>query len=85
MEEKITAWVARDERDKLICFPYGKPIKFTECDCLEIPIKGYWDYDDDKLSMEPFNVLFLDKKLFPQVKWEDDEPTKVELTIEVCD
>ena len=23
--------------------------------------------------------------LFPQVKWEDEEPTKVELTIKICE
>ena len=29
--------------------------------------------------------LFLDDRLFPQVKWEDKEPTKVELSIKVCE
>ena len=27
----------------------------------------------------------LNKDLFPQVKWEDSEPTKVELTIKICE
>lgn len=28
--------------------------------------------------------LVIDRHLFPQVKWEDEEPTKVELTIKIC-
>ena len=28
--------------------------------------------------------LVIDRHLFPQVKWEDKEPTKVELTIKIC-
>lgn len=83
MEEKITAWIARDERGNLLCFPHGKPIKVTEWENWEMPIKGYWDYDDEELSMDPSNVLCLNKKSFPQVKWEDEEPTEVELTIKI--
>lgn len=29
--------------------------------------------------------LVIDRHLFPQVKWEDKEPTKVELTIKICE
>lgn len=29
-------------------------------------------------------VLLSVKNSFPQVKWEDEEPTKVELTIKIC-
>lgn len=29
--------------------------------------------------------LFENQELFPQVKWEDEEPTKVKLTIEICE
>ena len=28
--------------------------------------------------------LVIDRHLFPQVKWENEEPTKVELTIKIC-
>ena len=84
MEEKIIAWIARDEEGGLYCFPHGKPIKVIDGSDWEIPTKGYWDYDDDELSMNPFNVLSLNKKLFPQVKWKDEEPTNVELTIKIC-
>ena len=80
MKEKITAWVARDEAGGLFCFPHGKPIKVDEGDW-EMPTKGYWDYDDEELSMGPLNVLSLGEKLFPEVKWEDKEPTEVEITI----
>lgn len=30
------------------------------------------------------DTLVIDRHLFPQVKWEDEEPTKVELTIKIC-
>lgn len=82
MEEKITAWIARDERGYLFAFHYGKPIKIEEYDW-EMPSPGYWDYEDEELSMNPENVWELGKKLFPQIKWEDKEPTKVELTIKI--
>lgn len=26
----------------------------------------------------------IDKNNFPEVKWEDEEPTKIELTIKIC-
>ena len=83
MEDKITAWIARDESGELFCFPHGKPIKITECDELDLSREGQWCYDDELLSMESSSVLPLNKKSFPQVKWEDEEPTKVELTIKI--
>lgn len=72
MEETITAWIARDEDGGLYCFYHGKPIKVDGGDW-ELPTKNYWDY------------VSLDKNLFPQIKWEDEEPTKVELTIKICE
>lgn len=73
MEDKITAWVARDTSETLT-FYQTKPIKSID--------DGLWICSDsDKIT-----TLFGDEFLFefPQVKWEDDEPTKVELTIKVC-
>ena len=59
MEEKITAWIARDESGEVF-FYSEKPHKYNEI--------GAWDG----------RLL-----LFPQTKWEDEEPTKVELTIKI--
>lgn len=64
MEEKITAWVARDENGEIHVYT-TKPWK----------LDGQWVTNDDGV----------DKNKFPNVKWKDDEPTEVELTIKVCD
>jgi hypothetical protein len=61
MEEKITAYIARDENGALY-FYSEKPFKSNEY--------GAWE---GKLIQ------------FPQVKWEDEKPTKVELTIKICE
>jgi hypothetical protein len=66
MEEKITAWVARDDVcDKLVLHLH-KPY-FKE--------EGMW-----KSSFIP---RVLEQDLFPDIKWEDEEPTEVELTIKI--
>ena len=70
MEEKITAWVARD-KDGTLCFYEQKPIKNEDT----------WDYVDGGLSTVGKDEFLFE---FPQVKWEDEEPTKVELTIKIC-
>ena len=72
MEEKITGWVARDKQGDLYLYneePY-KDNKYSE-----------WliGFDNEGKYIE------IDSKLFPQVKWEDEEPTKVELTIKICE
>ena len=69
MEQKITAWVARD-KDGTLCFYEQKPIKG----------ENIWNYVDGGLSTVGRDE-FLFK--FSQVKWEDKEPTKVELTIKI--
>lgn len=69
MEEKITAWVAREQDGTLILYVGGMPFKGT----------NFWKlYDPDGIGMQ-----YLNKESFPQVKWEDKEPTKVELTIKI--
>ena len=73
MEEKIKdfdAWVARDEYGQLCVYFYDKPVKNTH--------KHRWD----PTGREEFRYINDDK--FPKVKWEDEEPTKVELTITIC-
>lgn len=66
MEEKITAWVARDKNSGLYIHTL-EPNKE----------KDFWIGLGDN--------LVIDRHLFPQVKWEDEEPTKVELTIKIKD
>ena len=74
MEEKIIAWLARDINGTLsLVLDSRAPLKKTKIEWLPHfqPYDGFF--------------LFLDDRLFPQVKWEDKEPTKVELTIKVCE
>ena len=37
--------------------------------------------DDCWICSYPANMVELDKELYPEVKWEDDEPTEVKLII----
>lgn len=74
MEEKITGWVARDINGNLSLIPDSRaPLKKTKIEWLPRfqPYEGFY--------------LFLDDRLFPQVKWEDKDPTKVEITIKTCE
>ena len=64
MEEKITAWIARD-KDGFLCLSASPPQKSNDI----------WITSD----------FVIGKNNFPQVKWEDEEPTKVELTIKICE
>ena len=67
MEEKITAWLARDINGILnLVLDSRAPLRKTKIEWLPcfLPYEG--------------SYLILDNKLFPQVKWEDKEPTKVE-------
>lgn len=69
------AWIARDDgfegEDGDLCLFCNKPKKTT------IGGLGCW------LDMyhEP---EYLDSKLFPQIKWEDEEPTEVEVLVRLC-
>ena len=62
MEEKITAWIARDENGEIYIYT-TEPRK----------LKRQWEVIDKGF----------DKNQFQQIKWEDEEPTKVELTIKI--
>lgn len=70
MEEKITAWIARNKDTSLYIYIGECPYK-TDCD---------WDvvYRDGDYIQE------LNSNSYSQVKWEDEEPTKVELIIKIC-
>ena len=66
MDEKITAWVARNKSGVIAM--YGcKPEKTHS---------GAW-------VSRGFDFFCLKGNSFPQVKWEDKEPTEVELTIKI--
>lgn len=69
MEEKITAWVARD-KDGVVTLFNKKPRKSD--------YYPEWVIDEGE-------YLEIGRNLSPQVKWEDVEPTKVELTIKIKD
>lgn len=74
MEEKITAWIARDENMSLFLF-LVKPEKYNIYKC--------WDCKNEEGLYS--NNKELNKNLFPEVKWEDKKPTEVELTIKICE
>lgn len=65
-------YVAREESGTLQLFR-NKPTKFV----FSYPWnkKHGWFVNDEDISME------IDANLFPEVKWEDEEPTEVELVI----
>jgi hypothetical protein len=69
MDEKIIAWIARDEDTSLYIYIGECPYK-TDCD---------WDvvYRDGDYIQE------LNSNSYSQAKWEDKEPTEVELTIKI--
>ena len=70
MEEKITAWVARDKNGSLFIYE-EKSIKH---DHSWKPSVSFYDEYFYSLN-DHFNLS--------QVKWEDEEPTEVELTIKI--
>lgn len=72
MEEKITAWIARDLFGDLTIF-LEKPKRHSESTIWGLEYGGEGKYFE------------INRNLFPQVKWEDKEPTKVELLIKVCE
>lgn len=67
--KEIEAWVARDRNGHLNLWRL-KPVKFSTI----------W------LSLQMFTMGFirLPRVLLPEVKWSDEEPTKVKITIERC-
>ena len=59
-------WLARDWDDSLWLIIGVEPIK----------LQFIWGYPPDATSVE------LDSRLYPDVQWSDDKPTKVKLVIE---
>lgn len=70
MEEKITAWIARDKVTGLYLHN-------------EKPYKS--EYFPEWVNVGGKSFRINDSNLFSQIKWEDKEPTKVELTIKICE
>ena len=69
MENKIKLWVARD-KDNALWLYNGKPQKF--------PGLCSWNSPSGAARKLP-------KKLFPKVKWENKQPVRVELTINIIE
>ena len=61
-------WIARDK--------YGSLCLFTDKPHKEEKHNELMNYID-----ENYVHIYIDSSLFPEVKWEDDEPTEVELVI----
>ena len=59
-------YIARD-KDGVLCVFFKKPVK-----------SDIWERCQS-CSDYPHDYFKLDSSLFPEVKWEDEEPTKVEL------
>jgi len=64
-DNKINLYLARDENGTLTLY-FDKPMKFKD---------GHW-----RVFVQTSHIE-LDKTWFPNVKWEDRKPTKVELTL----
>lgn len=62
-KKSVRMWIARDKNDCLFLYK-SKPIKNLELNSLQ------W-------KTAYLDALILDPDLFPSVKWEDNEPTKV--------
>ena len=85
MEETITAWIARDKSGSINIFR-TKPSRFGGM--LSQYLGGHFFPSTPDYYWGEFKIgsrqIDIPENLFPQVKWEDDEPTKVELTIKIC-
>ena len=68
MEEEM--WLARDKDENLFLYIGSIPIKNR--------LDNVWVAKEVRIT----DAMLLDKDLFPEVKWSDDEPTKVKLVIE---
>ena len=73
MENKITVWMTKDKDEK-------------PCIFLDKPEKGQssW-YNNPHGEFATINEFYGDLFPFNNVQWEDKEPTKVELTIKICE
>ena len=63
-------WLARDKDDNLFLYIGSIPIKNR--------LDNVWIAQELLVT----GIVQLDKDLFPEVKWSDEEPTKVKLVID---
>ena len=61
-------WLARDKDGTLWLFTYK-------------PRKGDEEWEPTNVYDKNFTCMILNGSLFPEVKWSDEEPTKVKLEI----
>lgn len=73
--KNITAFAARNEDGTLNLFMGVIPYKRN------IYGNGYWTVPDNEIEYCYIKKIQNDK--LPQIKWEDKEPTEVELTIKI--
>lgn len=66
-KKSVRMWVARDKNNKLYVYQ-NKPIKSVD--------EWKLSYGNGKIHM-----LSISNELFPSVKWEDKEPTRVVLRL----
>lgn len=78
MEEKIiiTALMVRDKDGKLLILDHPTLLGKG---------KYSWFTADDALVDKDNVRAILHRSYLPQIKWEDEKPTKVELTIKICE
>ena len=68
MEQEM--WLARDKDDSLFLYIGGIPIKNRS--------DNVWIAKELRIT----DAMLLDKDLFPEVQWSDNEPTKVKIVID---
>ena len=64
---EIEGWLARDEDGELYLYR-------------DKPLRGSEQWHENPVSIT--GLIELRRELFPEIKWSDDEPTKVKITIE---
>ena len=64
--KEIEAWLARDEDEELYMYK-------------DKPLRGSEQWHENPVSIT--GLIELRKESFPEIKWSDDEPTKVSITI----
>ena len=73
-KKSVRMWVARDKDNKLYLY-YSKPQK-------HIQSSNWLLYNDENIAYKESylasrDIILLDPALFPSVKWEDKEPTRL--------
>lgn len=66
-KKSVRMWVARDKDNELYLYR-DKPVKQPEINA-------------SRWIATSFNVIHIDSELFPSVKWEDKEPTRVTIRL----